>query len=280
MGSLLSKLFGDDHQGQSLPKQLQLSSHTIKFVRKIADGGYAKIFLVRDVSSDRHYALKVFDCLEDEQRQAFTKTEIETLTKFKGKSPHIINLIDTDNFSCVLLPFYSSGSIQSKVDKERATRNLPPYVPITGVFSRPDLLEIALGLCRGCLVFHQESPPLAHRDICPANVLITSVENKPRAILMDFGSTALARISTDNHSSCVRLQELAEATCSALYRAPELYEVLRDSLIDERTDVWVCLIIVQSFYFFILLIWEILMGILISVNWLCNIFYDLWNFPI
>eukprot|EP00324_Dicrateria_rotunda_P009388 CAMPEP_0206178672 /NCGR_PEP_ID=MMETSP1474-20131121/64975_1 /ASSEMBLY_ACC=CAM_ASM_001110 /TAXON_ID=97495 /ORGANISM="Imantonia sp., Strain RCC918" /LENGTH=123 /DNA_ID=CAMNT_0053591337 /DNA_START=565 /DNA_END=932 /DNA_ORIENTATION=- len=55
---------------------------------------------------------------------------------------------------------------------------------------------------------------------------------------MDFGSTANARPSVETYSDCVALQELAESTCSALYRAPELYDVNSHTLVDERSDIW------------------------------------------
>jgi serine/threonine kinase 16 len=36
----------------------------------------------------------------------------------------------------------------------------------------------------------------------------------------------------------IELQEKCAETCSAPFRAPELFDVKSDALIDERTDVW------------------------------------------
>merc|ERR1719440_1955985 len=91
------------------------------------------------------------------------------------------------------------------------------------------------GVLQGILQFHTDSPPWAHRDIKPANVLL-GLGDEP--VLMDFGSTALARKKITSRTEALLLQEDAAQNCSMPYRAPELFDVPSDATIDERTDVF------------------------------------------
>ena len=238
MGGLVSRLLRGS-QATGVPRRIQLSNHTVKIVRKIGEGGFAEIYLAKEKDTGDLYALKRFTCLDDESRIHLALTEIETLKKFQNQSDFLISLVDTDNQQWVLLPFYSSGSVYSVIENERQNRSLAPYIPIPNLFTRKEIIQLMCDLCEGVTLFHHQEPPLAHRDISPGNVLLREEEGIRRAILMDFGSTAPARVKTDSYSDCVKLQEQAEATCSLLYRAPELHEVITHSTIDERSDVWV-----------------------------------------
>ena len=90
-------------------------------------------------------------------------------------------------------------------------------------------------MLQGILQFHQHSPPWAHRDIKPANVLLGPGD---LPVLMDFGSTAIARKKINTRQEALLLQEDAAQNCSMPYRAPELFDVPSSCDIDERTDVW------------------------------------------
>ncbi len=84
---------------------------------------------------------------------------------------------------------------------------------------------------------HDASPnPLAHRDLKPHNILLTK---DMRPVLMDLGSTAIARVSVRTHAEAQHLQDLAAERCSMPYRPPELFQVNSKCEVDERTDVWV-----------------------------------------
>jgi len=85
------------------------------------------------------------------------------------------------------------------------------------------------------ITLHGLDTPIAHRDIKPANIMISD-DNK--AILMDFGSSRVARCNIETRRDALLLQELCEETCSILYRAPELFEIPTPTMIDERTDIW------------------------------------------
>ncbi|GAB5589045.1 Serine/threonine-protein kinase env7 [Umbelopsis nana] len=81
-----------------------------------------------------------------------------------------------------------------------------------------------------------EIVPYAHRDIKPGNVLIADDGKTP--ILMDFGSVARARVNITNRQVAIAQQDLAAQQCSMPYRAPELFDVKTDSVLDEKVDIW------------------------------------------
>ena len=84
-------------------------------------------------------------------------------------------------------------------------------------FPERELLQLFLGICKGLQAFHQHEPVWAHRDIKPGNVLLTPT-HKP--ILMDFGSTAPARITVSTRAQALAVQELAAERCTPQYRPP------------------------------------------------------------
>ncbi|KAJ2716936.1 Serine/threonine-protein kinase env7 [Coemansia spiralis] len=87
----------------------------------------------------------------------------------------------------------------------------------------------------------------AHRDIKLGNVMLADDGTTP--ILMDFGSVRRARALVRTRAEALQLQDDAAENCTMPYRAPELFDVQRDAVIDERTDVWSlgCLLFALAF---------------------------------
>jgi len=61
-------------------------------------------------------------------------------------------------------------------------------------------------------------------------------------ILMDFGSTLLARVHVENRSQALAQQDIAAEQSTMAYRAPELFDVKTGQTIDEKVDIWVSLL--------------------------------------
>ncbi|KAI9022708.1 kinase-like domain-containing protein [Phycomyces nitens] len=78
--------------------------------------------------------------------------------------------------------------------------------------------------------------PWAHRDIKPGNVLMSDDGVTP--VLMDFGSACKARIEIHSRQEALAQQDIAAEHCSMPYRAPELFDVKTDCILDEKVDIW------------------------------------------
>ena len=96
------------------------------------------------------------------------------------------------------------------------------------------------GICRALHVMHNyPSGPLTHRDVKPGNVMISDDGN---TVLMDFGSVIQGRCKISSRQEALAMQDLAAERSTLPFRAPELFEVPSDCVIDEKVDIWVRLI--------------------------------------
>lgn len=57
-------------------------------------------------------------------------------------------------------------------------------------------------------------------------------------ILMDFGSLSPSPIVAASRSIALEIQDTAAEHSTMPYRAPELFDVKTDSIIDTKTDIW------------------------------------------
>lgn len=73
--------------------------------------------------------------------------------------------------------------------------------------------------------------------------------------LTSVGSVAPARVKICGSQAAQTLQDLAAERCSMPYKAPELFNVESYCMVDERTDIWVRSIILNSKYLFLILIY-------------------------
>ncbi|KAG9240363.1 kinase-like domain-containing protein [Calycina marina] len=76
----------------------------------------------------------------------------------------------------------------------------------------------------------------AHRDIKPGNIMIDDDGEQP--ILMDLGSLAPSPTPITSRSLAIAVQDQAAEHSTMPYRAPELFDVKTDSIIDTNVDIW------------------------------------------
>ena len=89
----------------------------------------------------------------------------------------------------------------------------PPYVPLG--LKRSILHDVASGLA--CL--HHHSPPIVHRDLSAANVLLSS------SMVAKVADLGVARIFTDSHVAAAAAAKMTAAPGALLYMPPEAMEV-------------------------------------------------------
>lgn len=76
----------------------------------------------------------------------------------------------------------------------------------------------------------------AHRDIKPGNIMID--DNGTSPILMDLGSLASSPTTITDRTIALQVQDTAAEHSTMPYRAPELFDVKVDTLVDTKVDIW------------------------------------------
>ncbi|XP_064614218.1 serine/threonine-protein kinase 16-like isoform X2 [Liolophura sinensis] len=204
---------------------------------RLGEGGFSYVDLIEDVQTHKLFALKrITNHSRQDEEIALKEVEIMRMLTH----PNVIPLEETETLAIgrysktvdlvsevlIVMPFYRKGSLEDRMQS---------LAKSSKCMKEEDLWQFFLGICKGLQAMHNLSPPYAHRDVKPANVMIADDETP---VLMDLGSATKARVQISNHSEALALQDLAAERCSMLYRAPELFNVENHVSIDERTDIW------------------------------------------
>ncbi|XP_071978503.1 serine/threonine-protein kinase 16 [Engystomops pustulosus] len=198
------------------------------FIQKLGEGGFSYVDLVEGVHDGRFYALKRILCHDREDRkEALHEVEMHRLFNH----PNILRLEGHCMMekgpkweAWLLLPFVRRGTLWNAVEALR-DRNV--------FLSEEKILYILHGICLGLKAIHEQG--YAHRDLKPTNVLL---EDDDRPLLMDLGSMNHSRIEVNGNRQAMAVQDWAAQRCTISYRAPELFSVDSNCVIDERTDIW------------------------------------------
>ncbi|KAJ8560588.1 hypothetical protein K7X08_022448 [Anisodus acutangulus] len=198
-----------------------INENRFKIIRQLGEGGFAYVFLVKEVlsdpsnpgiskkfkdpshiSDDGTYAMKKL-LIQNSEQLEMVREEIRVSSLFSH--PNLLPLLDHAIISvkvsqdqsckhqaCLLFPVHLDGTLLYNAKAMKAKKEF---------FSTSDVLQI----------FRQ--PPLA--------------------MLMDFGSAGPSRRQIRSRSETLQLQHV-----SAPFRAPELWDCPSQCDVDERTDIW------------------------------------------
>lgn len=193
--------------------------------------------LVEETTTHKVYALKRLTChTVEEEKVALQEVEVMKNLHHTNLVPLVAHsVLKVDHHSktmdivsevFIVMPLYSRGSLQDKIDRlaKRSEK-----------MSESEIWRLFLGVCKGVSAMHNHDPPYAHRDLKPGNVML-SEDGTP--VVMDLGSATRGRVHVGNLREATALQDLAAERCSMLFRPPELFTVETNSNIDERTDIW------------------------------------------
>jgi serine/threonine protein kinase len=188
----------------------QLGSYEL--IRRLGEGGMARVYLARDVRLGREVAVKVLEPQLAERpgfRERFLR---EARVAASLDHPHIVPLYDfgeSDSLLYLVMPYVSGGSLQDIL--KRAPLLMGEVVAYGSQIA--DALDYA----------HQRK--VIHRDVKPANMLLHA---DGRLMLSDFG---LAKILDRSRPNVSRGHPDAG---TPEYMAPEQIE----GHTDERSDVY------------------------------------------
>ncbi|CAL9003923.1 unnamed protein product [Prunus brigantina] len=210
-------------------RSIDIGNLKIHVKNAIAEGGFSCVYLARDaVHVSKQYALKHIICNDEEMLELVMK-EISVMKLLRGH-PNVVTLhahtfLDMGRTKEALLVMeFCDKSLVNVLESRGA-----------GFFDEKQALAIFRDVCNAVFAMHSQSPPIAHRDLKAENLLLGS---DGLWKLCDFGS-----IST-NHKRFERPEEMGieedniRKHTTPAYRAPEMWDLFRRELINEKVDIW------------------------------------------
>ncbi|XP_062077495.1 uncharacterized protein LOC133782266 isoform X2 [Humulus lupulus] len=195
----------------------------------IAEGGFSCVYLARDtLHASKQYALKHIICNDDESLDLVMK-EISVMKALKGH-PNIVTL-----YAHTILDM--GRTKEAFLAMEFCEKSLVSVLESrgSGYFDEKQVLAMFRDICNAVFAMHCQSPAVAHRDLKAENLLLG-----PDGLwkLCDFGSTST------NHKRFEKPEEMGieedniRKHTTPAYRAPEMWDLFRREIINEKVDIW------------------------------------------
>ncbi|CAA2957098.1 AP2-associated protein kinase 1-like isoform X2 [Olea europaea var. sylvestris] len=220
---------------------IDIGNFKVQVRNVIAEGGFSSVYSARDaIHGSKQYALKHIICNDEELLELVMK-EISVMKSLKGH-PNIVTLYAHTIFDlgrtkeALLLMEYCEKSLVNVLENRGA-----------GFFEEKQILVIFRDVCNAVFAMHCQTPPIAHRDLKAENLLLGS---DGLWKLCDFGSTST------NHKRFEKPEEMGieedniRKHTTPAYRAPEMWDLFRRELINEKVDIWAlgCLLFRISYF--------------------------------
>lgn len=189
-----------------------------EILEPLGSGGMATVYKANHIHLDKVVVLKMLhtEGLSDRAMVRFHKeAKILSQLNHPNISPFFDFGLSEDN-----IPYLAIEFLQGETLKDRLKAN--SYLELE------ECLSIVLDLA-GALA-HAHAKGIIHRDVKPANVMVTQTDGIPRAVLMDFGIARLMEPDAEDQS----LTSSGELVGSPRYMSPEQGE--SGKRIDEKTD--------------------------------------------
>ncbi len=137
----------------------------------IDEGASAEIYRMRHVQTDAEYALKLLRVRGDEIRERMMR-EAKVLTSLQHDNVvRVFELLEWREFPAIVMEYIDGVTMEDWVEDDD-----PSMADRESVFR-----QVLAGMS------HVHDAGLVHRDLQPANILITDEDTGPRARIIDFG---------------------------------------------------------------------------------------------
>ncbi|MCP3961834.1 MAG: serine/threonine protein kinase [bacterium] len=192
-----------------------------RIVRALGKGGMGSVYLGEQEEPVRRWvALKIIDRVEDPRRLKRFASECQALARLSH--PNVAALYEVgateDQHPFVAMELVEGETITTWCDE----RGL----------SLRERLRLFLGVCAG--IRHAHEKGILHRDLKPSNVLVTEVDGRPAAKVIDFGIAQALDEPLLPGTKPVTLEN--QIIGSLAYMSPEAAAGKRD--LDTRSDVY------------------------------------------
>ncbi|MTJ50902.1 serine/threonine-protein kinase, partial [Dolichospermum sp. UHCC 0259] len=145
----------------------------------LGQGGFGVTYLARNTKNIQVAIKTLNDKVQNHPDFAQFQQDFvnEALRLARCNHPHIVKVhevIQEDNLWCMVMEYAGTNDLGTLIAKK-------------GHLSENDALYYIqqIGEALGCI--HSSNPPMIHRDVKPANILIRNHQGKNQAILIDFG---------------------------------------------------------------------------------------------
>ncbi|XP_061996807.1 uncharacterized protein LOC133714660 isoform X1 [Rosa rugosa] len=210
-------------------RSIDVGTLKIQVKNVIAEGGFSCVYLARDlVHTSKQYALKHIICNDEELLELVMK-EISVMKVLRGH-PNVVTLyahaiMDLGRTKEALIVMeYCDKSLVTVLDSRGA-----------GFFDEKQVLAVFRDVCTAVFAMHTLSPPIAHRDLKAENLLLG-----PDGLwkLCDFGSTSTNHKRFEKPEEMGIEEDIIRKHTTPAYRAPEMWDLFRRELINEKVDIW------------------------------------------
>mmetsp|Transcript_17788 Transcript_17788/g.29455 ORF Transcript_17788/g.29455 Transcript_17788/m.29455 type:complete len:758 (-) Transcript_17788:78-2351(-) len=227
-----------------LEKPMNIGRFRIKLVRLLAEGGYSYVYLAQDLDNGDMYACKRV-LAHDKETLDLAQQEIDVMRSIPPH-PLIVQCLASSSVRSsekpnetevyMLLELCSGGHLVEIIER-RAGRKFTPA----------ELLPIFHQVCLSVAHLHSQMPPIAHRDLKVENVIRS--ENGDYK-LCDFGSCTTRAKRYMNRAEMLEEEERIQRFSTMMYRAPEMCDMYRKDLINEKVDIWALGCVLYTMVFF------------------------------
>ncbi|KAL3692510.1 hypothetical protein R1sor_006161 [Riccia sorocarpa] len=209
-------------------KSVDVGALKLQVRSTIAQGGFSCVYLARDATSGRQYALKHIIC-NDAESVDLVKQEVAVMKVLRGH-PNVVTLHAQVVYDmgrtkeCFLVMDYCEKMLANVLEQRGA-----------GYFEEKQLLLIFRDICNAVYAMHCQSPPIAHRDLKVENVLMGA---DGAWKLCDFGSTSTNHKRFEKPDEMGLEEDIIRKHTTPAYRAPEMWDLFAREVISEKVDIW------------------------------------------
>ncbi|PAV78016.1 hypothetical protein WR25_00905 [Diploscapter pachys] len=214
---------------------VKLNKGSVTIERKLAEGGFAIVYLCTD-RSNRQFALKRQFISDDlKQIEACTR-EYKIISELRGHKnivcyvDHLLAQNKDGIWDYMLLTVYYKTSVLQLMNERLANgKGLSPK----------EVLSIFCDMCEAVARLHHSKIPIIHRDLKVENILVDERNRAapPIYVLCDFGSATTKVLSLESHGARY-IQDEIERYTTLSYRSPEMVDIYGGRPIGAKSDTW------------------------------------------